>query len=166
MSPTPESVRVTHVAAFVVVRSTILIHRRSPNRRFLPSAWDLVGGRIEPDESPLEALRREGREETGVAVQHVGPWITRSSFELEGARCVEIGALVWCESDRFELEASKSIAFAFVEDPKPFADDNEIRGYGRHLEQPLHTALLALDTAPSDGRQKERTESICQPSGT
>jgi 8-oxo-dGTP diphosphatase len=47
------------------------IQRRSPQRRLLPDTWDIVGGHVEPGETPEEALRREVYEETGWTVTRV-----------------------------------------------------------------------------------------------
>lgn len=43
----------------------IFIQRRSFSRSFLPGAWDIVGGHLEPGEAELDGLAREVREETG-----------------------------------------------------------------------------------------------------
>lgn len=58
------------VAGGVLVRDgrVLLVHRH-PARRWYPDCWDIVGGHIEPGESPEQALRRECREELGVEIE-------------------------------------------------------------------------------------------------
>lgn len=58
-----------HVAAAVIVdaRGRILLARRS-NGRDLEGAWEFPGGKLEPGESPEQALCRELHEELGIAV--------------------------------------------------------------------------------------------------
>jgi 8-oxo-dGTP pyrophosphatase MutT (NUDIX family) len=46
----------------------VLVVHRSPERRWYPDCWDLVGGHIESGESPDQAVIRECREEIGVRV--------------------------------------------------------------------------------------------------
>jgi len=43
-----------------------LFVRREPSFRIGSQKWDIPGGRIEPDEPLLDALRREVKEETGL----------------------------------------------------------------------------------------------------
>ena len=64
----------TPLALALLVRDgrALLVHR-SPSRRWYPDCWDLVGGHIEPGESPLEAVRRECVEELGVLVHDPVP---------------------------------------------------------------------------------------------
>lgn len=50
--------------------NVLLSRRAGPPKK---GEWDLVGGFIEPGETPEEAIRREVREETGCALQAVGP---------------------------------------------------------------------------------------------
>lgn len=52
------------VTAFVSAEGATLLHWHAKNRMWLPP-----GGHIERDEDPLEAVLREAREETGLAVQ-------------------------------------------------------------------------------------------------
>jgi 8-oxo-dGTP diphosphatase len=43
----------------------VFIHRRGPNRNYLPNGWDVLGGHVERGETLLEALAREIEEESG-----------------------------------------------------------------------------------------------------
>ncbi|MCC6621176.1 MAG: (deoxy)nucleoside triphosphate pyrophosphohydrolase [Deltaproteobacteria bacterium] len=56
-----------------------VVTRRRPDAH-LPGAWELPGGRIEPDETPDAAVRRELAEELGVTVAEATPltwsWFT------------------------------------------------------------------------------------------
>ena len=60
------------IAAFVRDRRLLLGHRH-PARQWYPDCWDLVGGHIEPGESPEQAVRRECREELDVQISCVQP---------------------------------------------------------------------------------------------
>lgn len=46
----------------------VLLVHRSPNKRAHPNVWDLPGGCVEENESEIEALARELREELGVHI--------------------------------------------------------------------------------------------------
>jgi 8-oxo-dGTP pyrophosphatase MutT (NUDIX family) len=65
----------TAVAGAVVVheRRVLLGHRR-PDRASFPDTWDIIGGHVEPRESPRRALVRELREELGLITELDGPW--------------------------------------------------------------------------------------------
>jgi 8-oxo-dGTP diphosphatase len=103
------------VAALAVDSSgRILITRRRPDQP-LPEQWEFPGGKIEPGESPEEALARELWEEIGVRPS-VGPiWdvlfhrypdydvlmLVYACRLPDGAepRCLEVGALAWVGAD-------------------------------------------------------------------
>jgi 8-oxo-dGTP diphosphatase len=59
------------VAAGVIVRERrVLLSQRKPNTH-LAGTWEFPGGKVEPDEDPRAALKRELEEELGVWA-HVG----------------------------------------------------------------------------------------------
>ena len=66
MQAGPEPLRV--VGAAIVAGGRCLAARRS-EAMALPLLWEFPGGKVEPGESPPEALRREIREELGVEVE-------------------------------------------------------------------------------------------------
>ena len=66
------------VAAAVILRPDggFLLGRRPPSG-FYPGYWEFPGGKVEPNETPTDALCRELKEELGIKVELAYPWITR-----------------------------------------------------------------------------------------
>lgn len=62
---TPDWVRV--VAGIVIENQKVLVSQRTATQSF-PLKWEFPGGKIEPGETPAEALTREFREELGIGV--------------------------------------------------------------------------------------------------
>ena len=56
------------VTGVLVENGAVLLVHRSPTRRAYPDCWDLPGGHVEAEESALQALAREMREELGVDI--------------------------------------------------------------------------------------------------
>lgn len=58
------------VAVAVVVRrgDRVLAMRRSPLKDAGAGAWEALSGRVKPGEQPIEAARREAREECGLEI--------------------------------------------------------------------------------------------------
>ena len=56
------------VAAVLVREGRALLGHRSPDRRWYPDVWDVLGGHVDDGESPQEALVRELDEELGIRV--------------------------------------------------------------------------------------------------
>ncbi len=69
---------VTEVAAAVIQRSdgSLLLAQR-PAGKLYPGYWEFPGGKVEPGESAIDALKREIREELDVEIVSATPWITR-----------------------------------------------------------------------------------------
>jgi len=54
------------VGALLVRDGKLLLGLRSPARRLCPDCWDVIGGHVEPGETPEATLSRELEEEIGV----------------------------------------------------------------------------------------------------
>ncbi|MFD7153400.1 GNAT family N-acetyltransferase [Kribbella sp. NPDC059898] len=87
----------------------VYLQRRTAERRLLPGIWDIVGGHLEPGETPEEALAREVEEETGWKVRDIVRTVADWEWEWEGRVRREIDYLVTVDGDltRPRLEAGK-----------------------------------------------------------
>lgn len=62
------------IAIAALVRDgRLLLGHRHPDRRWYPDCWDLIGGHVEPGEEPLDAVRRECREEIAIDISELRP---------------------------------------------------------------------------------------------
>ncbi|MBI4704917.1 MAG: (deoxy)nucleoside triphosphate pyrophosphohydrolase [Deltaproteobacteria bacterium] len=75
------------VGAAIVRRGRCLVAQRGAGGS-APLRWEFPGGKVEPGESPRQALRRELREELGVEIA-VGRWLG-SGWSRSGARVVRL----------------------------------------------------------------------------
>ena len=64
-------------AAVIVARDGRVLLAQRPTGKAYAGYWEFPGGKIEPGESPGEALSRELREELGIAVNRAAPWIVQ-----------------------------------------------------------------------------------------
>lgn len=71
------------VVAGALARGGRLLLARRMDGDPLAGFWELPGGKVEPGETPEEALAREWREELGAGVGSSEPW-TFSSFDSNG----------------------------------------------------------------------------------
>lgn len=70
--------KLTEVAAAVILRpdGSFLLGQRAADT-FYPGYWEFPGGKVEPGETPHQALVRELREELEIDVVAATPWIVR-----------------------------------------------------------------------------------------
>lgn len=69
------------VGAVIVRDNFVLAAQRGPDKA-LEGLWEFPGGKVEPGESPADALTREIEEELGCRIQ-VGKHITSTTHEYE-----------------------------------------------------------------------------------
>jgi 8-oxo-dGTP diphosphatase len=109
---TPFRARIVVAAGLITDdQGRVLITQRRADQPH-PLAWEFPGGKIEPGESPADALARELGEEIGAAVEVGRIWDVLyhdyDSFEVimlvyhcrlgrgQQAKCLEVNDLAWC----------------------------------------------------------------------
>lgn len=70
--------KIVHVAAAVITRpdGSFLVGQRAADT-FYAGYWEFPGGKVEPGETPRDALIRELHEELDMQVDEAWPWLTR-----------------------------------------------------------------------------------------
>ncbi|HKT04233.1 MAG TPA: GNAT family N-acetyltransferase [Rugosimonospora sp.] len=97
-------------------RGRVYAHHRTAGRRLFPGIWDIVGGHVEPGETPLRALAREIEEETGWRLRRVEALLTDWEWSYAGVARRELDYLVEVDGDLAapRLEEGRHDASAWV----------------------------------------------------
>ena len=63
------SPKIIHAVAFLLTKKgRFLAEKRAKNKKFDPGIWTIPGGKIEQNEKPEKAVKREAREELGIKI--------------------------------------------------------------------------------------------------
>jgi len=100
MSRSPEIRQPSCVGALIRDEANrVFVQRRSPHRRLLPGAWDIVGGHVEDGETAEAALAREIHEETGWSLRRIEAVIADWEWQHNGLVRREFDYLVEVSGD-------------------------------------------------------------------
>jgi ADP-ribose pyrophosphatase YjhB (NUDIX family) len=61
------------VKAYIVSAGKLLVLKRIPNDDHYAGKWDIPGGRLKVGEDPMDGLKRETKEETGLEIEILLP---------------------------------------------------------------------------------------------
>jgi 8-oxo-dGTP diphosphatase len=98
-------------------RGRIFFQMRSAGRKLFPNTWDIVGGHLEPGETPEQAMRREVTEETGWTVSTILATVGELAYTGDdGIDRTETDYLVRVDGDlaRPRLEEGKHTEFRWL----------------------------------------------------
>ncbi len=84
MSTSPGRRRIAVVAAVLQQPDGRFLLAQRPQGKVYAGYWEFPGGKVEPGETPLQALTRELHEELGIEVTAAYPWLIRE-FDYEHA---------------------------------------------------------------------------------
>jgi 8-oxo-dGTP diphosphatase len=128
------------VAAILQNEGKILVGQRKPEQSH-PMKWEFPGGKVEPGESPEQALRRELEEELGISGA-TGDVMTRYLYAYPGKAPIE---LIFFRVRHFSGEPQNRIfqdlrwqpkfqlaALDFVEGDREFIHGIYTSAYGNH----------------------------------
>ena len=135
----------------------VFVHRRGPNRVWLPNGWDVLGGHVEVGESLLEALAREITEESGWRLVGTPSLFFTADWESnEGGtpnRRREFDFLVEVQGDLAHprLERPQHTECRWIgPDDVGLLDENEGRDFG--IVRQIVELALAQEATRTDGR--------------
>lgn len=110
MSASPGRRRIAVVAAVLQRPDGQFLLAQRPQGKVYAGYWEFPGGKVEPGESPLQALQRELHEELGIEVTEAWPWLIREfDYDHADVRLHFFRVRGW----RGELHGREAQAFAW-----------------------------------------------------
>ena len=113
----------------------IFIQKRSGQRKLYPNCWEVPGGHVEENESILETLSRELKEETDMTLIHIVDYIDSFDWQKQdGTKCRNFQFLAEAEGIP-RIEANKSTEFRWIKKgEEEILLDNRAAGDTSHYE--------------------------------
>ena len=100
------------VCALIIRNGCVLCAQRS-ERMALPLKWEFPGGKLEPNELPEAALKREILEELGVEIE-IGSALQASEYSYDGIRTIRLIPFLASIIDRNEPKAHEHSEIRWV----------------------------------------------------
>ncbi len=102
--------RIAVVAAVLQQLDGRFLLAQRPQGKAYAGYWEFPGGKVEADETPLQALKRELHEELGIEITKAHPWLTREyDYEHAAVRLDFFRVRGW----RGELQGREQQAFVW-----------------------------------------------------
>ncbi|MDC9582843.1 NUDIX hydrolase [Xenorhabdus sp. PR6a] len=107
-------------------KSDVLFLKRSEHE-FMPDTWEIPSGGIEEEESMLQALKREIKEEADLDVVEIEKYVSSVSYPAKGSKCLQLNFSIRCTGN-VKLSAEHSdFIFSSIEAFKGNLDDFMLR---------------------------------------
>ena len=101
-------------AIIVNEKNEVLLQKKTPDYKFAPGVWTFFGGRIEENESPEQALKREIKEEINFDIKEFNLFKIRAyEFPPFGVRGKRYIFEVFFHGDLSQISIKEGNGFAF-----------------------------------------------------
>lgn len=95
----------------------IFVQKRKADRDRLPNCWDLVGGHVEADETILQALQREIKEETGWELDTIKNYLGFFDWQIDGRKKRDLHFIVTVKDyQNLQLETDKVSEYLWIDE--------------------------------------------------
>lgn len=142
------------VNILIFSQGKVLLVKRPLSKKVNPGKYSGIGGKVEPEESYLQAVKRELKEETGLEIENIRPYgVTQSVDPQSGAEWVHVN---------FMATIPEMILFPISEEGEFFWIDpltvenldmvNDLKAYCQILSKNMQAKVLGHFTFSADGK--------------